>query len=155
MTDKLNETMEAMDLSTKPEEKPKEDEDIVDPWNVTSTSDKGIDYEKLIKKFGSSKIDDVLIERFEKLTGRKAHHLLKRGIFFSHRDMHTILNQYEQKKPFYLYTGRGPSSGSMHMGHLIPFLFTKLGLLFFHFVKKLITCFFFLTDGCKKCLMCL
>lgn len=48
MTDKLNETMEAMDLSTKPEEKPKEDEDIVDPWNVTSTSDKGIDYEKLI-----------------------------------------------------------------------------------------------------------
>ncbi|XP_062575355.1 tryptophan--tRNA ligase, cytoplasmic-like [Saccostrea cucullata] len=36
-----------------------------------------------------------------------------------------ILNVYEQKKPFYLYTGRGPSSEAMHMGHLIPFIFTK------------------------------
>jgi len=125
MSDELNETMEAMDLTTKPEEKPADVEDVVDPWNVTSTSEKGIDYEKLIKKFGSSKIDDVLIERFEKVTGHRAHHLLRRGVFFSHRDMHTILNYHEQKKPFYLYTGRGPSSGSMHMGHLIPFLFTK------------------------------
>lgn len=39
--------------------------------------------------------------------------------------MHTILNQYETKKPFYLYTGRGPSSGSIHLGHLIPFMFCK------------------------------
>ncbi|KAL3070331.1 hypothetical protein niasHS_016158 [Heterodera schachtii] len=27
--------------------------------------------------------------------------------------------------PFYLYTGRGPSSGSLHLGHLIPFFFAK------------------------------
>ena len=47
MSEELNETMEAMDLTTKPEEKPAEDEDFVDPWNVTSASDKGIDYEKL------------------------------------------------------------------------------------------------------------
>jgi len=36
-----------------------------------------------------------------------------------------ILNNYENKKPFYLYTGRGPSTDSMHLGHLIPFIFTK------------------------------
>lgn len=36
-----------------------------------------------------------------------------------------ILTRYEQQKPFYLYTGRGPSSSSMHLGHLIPFLFTQ------------------------------
>ena len=30
----------------------------------------------------------------------------------------------QQGKPFYLYTGRGPSAG-LHLGHLIPFLFTK------------------------------
>ena len=36
-----------------------------------------------------------------------------------------ILTLYEQKKPFYLYTGRGPSSEAMHLGHLIPFIFTK------------------------------
>jgi tryptophanyl-tRNA synthetase len=39
--------------------------------------------------------------------------------------MHTILDSYQQKKPFFLYTGRGPSSESMHLGHLIPFLFTR------------------------------
>lgn len=36
-----------------------------------------------------------------------------------------ILDRYEQKKPFYLYTGRGPSSDSMHLGHMIPFMFTQ------------------------------
>ncbi|KAK6638999.1 Tryptophan--tRNA ligase, cytoplasmic [Polyplax serrata] len=100
-------------------------EDVVDPWNVVGMSDTGIDYNKLIERFGSSKIDDTLLERFEKVTGKPVHYLLRRGIFFSHRDMHTILNVYESGKPFYLYTGRGPSSGSMHLGHLIPFIFTK------------------------------
>jgi tryptophanyl-tRNA synthetase len=33
--------------------------------------------------------------------------------------------QYEKKIPFYLYTGRGPSSEALHIGHLIPFMFTK------------------------------
>ena len=40
-------------------------------------------------------------------------------------DFSTILDRYEQGKPFFLYTGRGPSSDSMHLGHLIPFMFTK------------------------------
>jgi len=101
------------------------EEDVVDPWNVTSSSDKGIDYDKLIKKFGSKKIDDVLIERMEKVTGKKVHRFLRRGVFFSHRDMHKVLDDVEKKKPFFLYTGRGPSSTAMHMGHLIPFIFTK------------------------------
>lgn len=100
-------------------------EDIVDPWNVVSSSDKGIDYDKLITRFGSSHIDEELKDRFEKVTGKPVHHLLRRGIFFSHRDMHSILNQYEAGKPFYLYTGRGPSSSSMHLGHLIPFILCK------------------------------
>jgi tryptophanyl-tRNA synthetase len=47
------------------------------------------------------------------------------GIFFSHRDMGMFLKQFEEKKPLYLYTGRGPSSDAMHMGHLLPFIFTK------------------------------
>nr|CAI5847823.1 unnamed protein product [Callosobruchus analis] len=101
------------------------DEDIVDPWNVVSKSETGVDYDKLIQKFGSSKIDQELLDRFEKITGKKVHHLLRRGVFFSHRDMHTILNLYEAGKPFYLYTGRGPSSKSMHLGHLIPFTLCK------------------------------
>lgn len=36
-----------------------------------------------------------------------------------------MLDFYEQKKPIYLYTGRGPSSDSMHLGHMIPFVLCK------------------------------
>lgn len=121
----------------------KEDDDFVDPWNVVSKSDTGIDYEKLIsmmqcagffnsiltflfaERFGSARIDKELLDRFEKLIGKPVHHLLRREVFFSHRDLHTVLNLYEAKKPFYLYTGRGPSSSSMHFGHLIPFSLCK------------------------------
>ncbi|KAG9336415.1 hypothetical protein JZ751_002762 [Albula glossodonta] len=102
-----------------------EGEDMVDPWNVSTSSAKGVDYDKLIVRFGSSKIDQELVDRIERVTGQKPHQFLRRGIFFSHRDMHQILDAYENKKSFYLYTGRGPSSEAMHVGHLIPFIFTK------------------------------
>ncbi|XP_006035124.1 tryptophan--tRNA ligase, cytoplasmic isoform X1 [Alligator sinensis] len=102
-----------------------EDDDFVDPWTVQTSSAKGVDYDKLIVRFGSSKIDKELISRIERVTGQKPHHFLRRGIFFSHRDMNQILDAYENKKPFYLYTGRGPSSEALHVGHLIPFIFTK------------------------------
>lgn len=100
-------------------------EDLVTPWEVEGADDAGIDYDKLIKRFGSSKIDNELIAKLEKIGGQPVHHLIRRGIFFSHRDLYTILTQHEQGKPFYLYTGRGPSSESMHLGHLIPFVVTK------------------------------
>ena len=61
----------------------------------------------------------------EKVTGKIPHRFLRRGIFFSHRDLNQILDLYEQGKKFYLYTGRGPSSEALHLGHLIPFQFTK------------------------------
>lgn len=35
------------------------------------------------------------------------------------------LNIQERGDAIFLYTGRGPSSGAMHLGHLIPFTFTK------------------------------
>lgn len=43
---------------------------------------------------------------------------------FMSRDLNVILDRYEQGKSFYLYTGRGPSSDSMHIGHTVPFMFT-------------------------------
>ncbi|XP_073815027.1 tryptophan--tRNA ligase, cytoplasmic-like isoform X2 [Musca autumnalis] len=122
----LNTAKESDDQVVTGEEVTGDDQnDVVDPWNVTSTSDTGIDYDKLIKRFGSSRIDDELIARIEKITGKPAHHLIRRGIFFSHRELNTILTLKEQGKPFYLYTGRGPSSESLHLGHLIPFIMTK------------------------------
>ncbi|XP_037359801.1 tryptophan--tRNA ligase, cytoplasmic [Talpa occidentalis] len=101
------------------------EEDFVDPWTVQTSSAKGVDYDKLIVRFGSSKIDKELINRIESAIGQRPHRFLRRGIFFSHRDMNQVLDAYENKKPFYLYTGRGPSSEAMHVGHLIPFIFTK------------------------------
>ncbi|XP_003388523.1 PREDICTED: tryptophan--tRNA ligase, cytoplasmic-like [Amphimedon queenslandica] len=101
-------------------------EQIVDPWTAKAgEGEKKINYDKLIVQFGSERIDESLLQRIETLSKKPAHHFLRRGIFFSHRDVPDILNAYEQNKPFFLYTGRGPSSESMHLGHLIPFLFTK------------------------------
>ncbi|CDU20174.1 tryptophan-tRNA ligase [Plasmodium yoelii 17X] len=96
----------------------------VTPWNVNIQGD-GIDYNKLIKQFGCSKIKEEHIKRIEMLTKKKAHHFIRRNIFFSHRDLDFLLNYYEKNKSFYIYTGRGPSSLSMHLGHLIPFYFCK------------------------------
>ena len=98
-------------------------EQVVDPWSVES--DDAIDYDKLIQQFGTQRLEASIIERFERLTGQKAHRFLRRQIFFSHRDLNWILDLYEKGSKFYLYTGRGPSSEALHLGHTIPFHFTK------------------------------
>ncbi|KAM7442403.1 Tryptophan--tRNA ligase [Porites harrisoni] len=100
-------------------------EQIVTMEKVVAADNKGIDYDKLIYQFGCSKLDQRHKERIEQLTGKPPHHLLRRGVFFSHRDLDFVLDMYSKGKPFYLYTGRGPSSEAMHLGHLIPFIFTK------------------------------
>ncbi|RKP12647.1 hypothetical protein BJ684DRAFT_20825 [Piptocephalis cylindrospora] len=108
---------------------PKAGEQVVTPWEVEGAVVDGeaqtIDYDKLIEQFGTRKIDQALLDRFEALTGKTPHIFLRRGVFFSHRELTRILDRYEQKKPFFLYTGRGPSSSSMHLGHMIPFVFCK------------------------------
>ncbi len=96
-----------------------EREFVVTPWEVRGE----VDYEKLIRDFGTSIITDEILERIRKHTG-DLHPLLKRKIFFSHRDFDWILNRYEAGEKFFLYTGRGPS-GHTHLGHLIPWIFTK------------------------------
>ncbi|KAI0274372.1 tryptophanyl-tRNA synthetase [Russula aff. rugulosa BPL654] len=105
-------------------------EQVVTPWDVQgSVSSDGqqlaIDYDKLIDQFGTRRVDAALLERFERLTGHRPHIFLRRGMFFSHREFNIILDRYEKSKPFFLYTGRGPSSDSMHLGHMVPFVFTK------------------------------
>jgi tryptophanyl-tRNA synthetase len=99
-------------------------EDVCTPWEITAKDDKGIDYDKLIDQYGCFAIDEALIERLERAIGEKAHRFIRRGIFFCQRDIGQILDAYEAKKPFYLYTGRGPSADALHMGHCVPFIFT-------------------------------
>jgi hypothetical protein len=107
-------------------------EDVVDPFSAKSASNKGIDYDKLIRRFGSKvernekkkkkkkknpsffaycgllqPVTPELVARLEKLTGHAAHRWIRRGYFFSHRAFDEILDAFEKKEPFYLYTGRG------------------------------------------------
>lgn len=91
----------------------------VNPWNVSGD----IDYDRLIKQFGITKLDEKMLSRIQKHTG-DLHHVLRRGIFFAHRDLKWLLDEYEEGNKFFLYTGRGPS-GPIHLGHLQTWYFTK------------------------------
>ena len=111
---------------------------IVDPWTVKGD----IDYNKLINEFGTNKITEDIIKKIETHTG-EIHPLIKRRIFFSHRDLDLILNEYEKGKEFALYTGRGPS-GHTHLGHLIPWILTQ------HLQEKFnVELYFMMTDDEK------
>lgn len=91
----------------------------VNPWEVKGS----VDYDKLIKEFGVSKIDDQLLKRIKKHTG-ELHYMLRRKIFVGHRDLNWLLDEYEKGNTFFLYTGRSPS-GPIHLGHLVPWKFTQ------------------------------
>ena len=90
----------------------------VTPWEVSGK----VDYERLVKEFGTVKITEDLFKRLFK--HKKPNAMLRRSFVFSHRDLDLALNDYDNKKGFFLYTGRGPT-GHMHIGHLTPFLITK------------------------------
>ena len=92
---------------------------IVTPWEVSGE----VDYEVLIKEFGIEPIDENVLSSIKKITN-DIHPFLRRKIFFAHRDLKWILDEYNKGNPFYLYTGRGPS-GDIHLGHILPWIFTK------------------------------
>jgi tryptophanyl-tRNA synthetase len=118
-------------------------EQLVTPWSVVAKGPRGIDYERVLTTFQSSVVDAQLVERFARVAqklidGRSGssslssspslelvHPLIRRHVAFSHRDLHLILDDAENGRPFYLYTGRGPSASTMHIGHIVPFLLTK------------------------------
>ena len=111
---------------------------VVTPWEVKGK----VDYERLIRDFGTQPITPELLKKVEKITG-KLHPQLKRHIFFSHRDLDTVLNLFDKGTKFVLYTGRGPS-GPVHIGHLIPWIFTL------HLQKKFgVRLYFQMTDDEK------
>jgi len=92
---------------------------VVTPWEVRGK----VDYERLIREFGTQPLTNELLQRLAKYTG-SLHIQLRRKLFFSHRDLDTVLDLYEKGTKFVLYTGRGPS-GPVHIGHLVPWIFTK------------------------------
>ena len=95
-------------------------------FEVTPYEVKGkVDYGKLIKEFGVSKLDDNLLKRIGKHT-EDLHLFLRRKVFFAHRDLGWILDEYEKGNKFFLYTGRASTKGNkVHLGHLMPWIMCK------------------------------
>jgi len=92
---------------------------VVTPWEVRGR----VDYQKLTKQFGAEQISEKLLKEIMEVTG-ELHTFLRRGYFFAHIDLEKVLKDFKEGKGFFLYTGRGPS-GPMHIGHLLPFIFTR------------------------------
>ncbi len=84
----------------------------VTPYEVSGE----VDYERLIKDFGTGKITDSITSKL-----KSAHPLIRRGIYFSHRDFDLWTKDAEAGKKVSVLTGRGPSE-KMHIGHIVPFL---------------------------------
>ena len=74
---------------------------IVTPLK-TECGHEGFNYDRLIKKFGVQPITTELLKRFENVTGHKPHIWLTRDIFFAHRQLDKILDDYEKKKPIFI-----------------------------------------------------
>jgi tryptophanyl-tRNA synthetase len=92
---------------------------VVTPWEVRGK----VDYERLIQEFGTQPLTEELLQKLAKHT-HGLHLQLARKLFYSHRDLDVVLDLYERGTKFVLYTGRGPS-GPVHIGHLVPWIFTK------------------------------
>ncbi|HLC31193.1 MAG TPA: tryptophan--tRNA ligase [Candidatus Nanoarchaeia archaeon] len=84
----------------------------VTPYEVSGE----VNYDKLIEQFGTQKIPESIKTKL-----KKAHPLLRRGTYFSHRDFDLWLADAEKGKTISIVSGRGPSE-KMHLGHLVPFL---------------------------------
>ncbi len=91
----------------------------ITPWEVQGE----VDYEKLIQQFGTEPITHEQLNHIAQQVG-EVHYMLRRGVFFSHRDLDWLLNQYQQTGECFLYTGRAPS-GNTHIGHLLPWVLTR------------------------------
>jgi tryptophanyl-tRNA synthetase len=95
---------------------PAPDEFVVTPYEVKGK----IDYDRLRELFGTQEVTPEILARIHHLAGGELHPLLTRGIYYSHRDLVPLLEGYTNGRPFFLYSGRGPS-GPLHTSHLVPF----------------------------------
>lgn len=88
----------------------------ITPWNMGDN----LDYDKLIKEFGTQQLDEKLFKRLK----RPMPPTIRRGMCFSHRDLNLWLDDYDNGRKVSIVTGRGPSQ-KMHIGHLTLFAIPK------------------------------
>lgn len=101
----------------------------ITPWSVKAdraeNKTASIDYDHIISHFGCQKITDEDLNKVSSLCKNNLHKFFKRNLVFAHRSLNEILESINKGEKFFLYTGRGPSSTSMHLGHSIPFILCK------------------------------
>lgn len=102
----------------------------ITPWSVEAERPDEkmvtIDYDHLITQFGCQKFSQEHTRAFAEMSASgRVHRLLRRNLVFAHRDIESILECLRRNEKFFLYTGRGPSSRSMHIGHSIPLILCK------------------------------
>jgi len=95
---------------------PDPEEFVVTPYEVRGH----IDYARLRELFGTQEVTPELLAKVHHISGGDVHPLLARGVYYSHRDLAELLDGFANGKPFFLYSGRGPS-GPLHTSHLVPF----------------------------------
>ena len=93
-----------------------DEEFVVTPYEVRGK----VDYDRLREQFGTQLVTAELLEELRREAGGTLHPLLERGVYFSHRDLAWALAERRAGRPFYLYSGRGPS-GPLHLAHLMHF----------------------------------
>lgn len=93
--------------------------EVITPWEAEAF----VDYDRLVKVFGAKPLTDYEIDMLRILTG-DLHIMVRRKVFYSHRDFDKFLEAYKSNRKCALYTGRGPS-GNTHLGHILPWIFTK------------------------------
>lgn len=94
-------------------------ESRVTPWEAEAF----VDYDRLIKIFGAKPLTEREISALKSLTG-ELHPMVRRMVFYSHRDFDVYLERLRDGARCALYTGRGPS-GYTHLGHILPWVFTR------------------------------
>jgi len=101
---------------------------------VTPFTAQGVlDYDKLMKDFQLQPFSSQLLKRLEEVAAKKGvkgsssslHRLLRRDVALSHRDLDKLLTAVEKGGSFYVYTGIGPTTADLHLGHLVPFSLAK------------------------------
>lgn len=95
---------------------PTENDFTVTPYAV----DGDIDYDRLLEEFGADRLTAEQKRHFPE----PVHPLVRREVFYAHRDLDRFLEAAQKESTHSIVTGRGPS-GPMHIGHIVPFYFTK------------------------------
>ena len=70
---------------------------------------------------GARPVTSTILNKLSQMTKQPPHQFLTSGAVSEHKNFDNLLSQVDQGHSFYILTGRGPSSSSLHLGHVIPF----------------------------------